>query len=122
MHPFPVLKTMSYLKAWRIKLAYSAPAAQVQERSQIFKMRGSKGGSGVGGGDRDSKWRLSIDLCTKCHFIWGSRGDWTSDWGLKHPFHHPPAQVKYESAVQIERYTAGSFRYSVRLERGKGER
>ena len=26
------------------------------------------------GADRNSKWRLSIDLCTKFHFIWGLKG------------------------------------------------
>ena len=39
-------------------------------------MKGSKGGSR--GTDRDSKWWLSIDPYTKCHFIWGraSSGGW----------------------------------------------
>ena len=42
--------------------------------ARLFIMRGRQGGSGVsggGGGWRDSKWRLSLDLCTKCNFIWG---------------------------------------------------
>ena len=33
--------------------------------------RGAQVGSGVA--DQDSKWRLSIDLCTKCRFIWGAQ-------------------------------------------------
>ena len=28
----------------------------------------------MGGADWDSKWWLSIDLCTKCNFIWGREG------------------------------------------------
>ena len=27
-----------------------------------------------GGGDWDSNWQLSIDLSTKCNFIWGRKG------------------------------------------------
>ena len=45
--------------------------------ARLFKMRGRQGGWGVSrgrGADRDSKWRLSIDLCTKCNFIWGQEG------------------------------------------------
>ena len=45
--------------------------------ARLFKMRGGKGDSGASGGGADwhSKWRLSIDLCTKCNFIggWGGR-------------------------------------------------
>ena len=43
---------------------------------RLFKMRGRQGGlMGVWeGADWDSKWWLSIDLCTKCNFIWGVRG------------------------------------------------
>ena len=39
-------------------------------------MRGRQGGlkGEQRGADRDSIWRLSIDLCTKCNFIWGARG------------------------------------------------
>ena len=90
MHNAPLpsfKKTVSYLKAWRIKLAYSAPAAQVQERSQIFKMRGSKGGSGVGGGRPGLKMVALHRPLYKVSFHLGLKGDWTSDWGLKHPFH-----------------------------------
>ena len=43
--------------------------------ARLFKMRGWQGGlRGEQGADWDSKWRLSIDLCTKCNFIWGARG------------------------------------------------
>ena len=43
--------------------------------ARLFKMWGSKGGPGVSRGDNwDSKWQLSIDLCTKCNFIWGQEG------------------------------------------------
>ena len=44
--------------------------------ARLFKMRGRQGGlrGERGEADRDSKWRLSIDLCTKCNFIWGARG------------------------------------------------
>ena len=44
--------------------------------ARLFKMRGRQGelrGKGGERPDRDSKWRLSIDLCTKCNFIWGAR-------------------------------------------------
>ena len=41
---------------------------------RLFKMRGRQGGlRGGGGADWDSKWRLSIDLCTKCNLIWEAR-------------------------------------------------
>ena len=48
-----------------------------QGRSQTFQNgRAARGGgSGVSrGADWDSKWRLSIDLCTKCNFIGGASG------------------------------------------------
>ena len=48
--------------------------------ASLFKIRRRQGGGGWGGGwHRDSKWRLTIDPCTKCHFIWGLKG-WASDW------------------------------------------
>ena len=53
--------------------------------SQNFQNEGATsgvGGSGDLGADRDSKWRLSIDL-TKCHFILGLKWGWDSDWALK---------------------------------------
>ena len=40
-------------------------------------MRGQQGGlkgERGGGADRDSKWWLSIDLCTKCNYIGGGQG------------------------------------------------
>ena len=40
--------------------------------ARLFKMRGVKGGSGRA--DQESNWRLSIDLSTKCHFIFFFRG------------------------------------------------
>ena len=44
-----------------------------------FQKRGGKGGGGRSGkADWDSKWGLSIDPCTKCHFMGGS---WASDGG-----------------------------------------
>ena len=53
-------------------------------------MRGGKGGSGVSGGgaDWDSKWRLCIDLCTKCYFIGGPEGGRVSARGAVVPL--PP--------------------------------
>ena len=55
----------------------------------LFKMRGRQGGGGSGsdggGGDRDSKLQLSIEPCTKCHFIGGSRGTGLLTGGLKPP-------------------------------------
>ena len=46
--------------------------------------RGGGSGDERGGADRDSKWRPSIDLCTKCHFIWGLvRDGWTSNGGKR---------------------------------------
>ena len=49
-------------------------AARLQGRSQTFQNEGAaRGAEGwAGGADRDSKWRLSIDLCIKCNFIWGA--------------------------------------------------
>ena len=46
-----------------------------QGRSQTFQNEGAaRGAEGwAGGADRDSKWRLSINLCTKCNFIWGGK-------------------------------------------------
>ena len=46
--------------------------------ARLFKMKGQQGGlrgeqGGERGADRDSKWQLSIDLCTKCNFIWGGQ-------------------------------------------------
>ena len=38
-------------------------------KGQQGGLRGEQGGER--GADRDSKWRLSIDLCTKCNFIGG---------------------------------------------------
>ena len=38
----------------------------------LFKMRRRQGGLGEEGAHQDWKWRLSIDPCTKCHFIWGA--------------------------------------------------
>ena len=41
---------------------------------------------GQGGwADRDSKWRLSIDPCIRCHFIWGAQGGLASDRGAQVP-------------------------------------
>ena len=48
-----------------------------QRHSQPFQNEGAaRGAQGLAGGgtDWDSKWRLSIDLCTKCNFIWGREG------------------------------------------------
>ena len=44
--------------------------------SQTFQNEGAARGAqgGAGGADWDSKWQLSIDLCTKYNFIWGKRG------------------------------------------------
>ena len=54
--------------------------------ARLFKMRGGKGGSRVSrGADWDSKWRLSIDLCAKCNFIWGQEGGRVSAWGRSPP-------------------------------------
>ena len=43
--------------------------------ARLFKMRGKQGGltSEQRGADWDSKWQLSIDLCTKCN-LGGKRG------------------------------------------------
>ena len=57
--------------------------------ARFFKMRGGKGGlRGKQGGDWDSKCRLSIDLCTKCNFIWGREGGKVS---VRPPLSPPPA-------------------------------
>ena len=57
---------------------------------KLFKMGEGQGGAG-GGADRDSKWWLSIDHCTKCHFIWGAQGRGQGFWlgGPHHPLPHP---------------------------------
>ena len=48
---------------------------QCQGRSQTFQNEGAaRGLRGEQGADWDSKCRLSIDLCTKCNFIWGGEG------------------------------------------------
>ena len=46
----------------------------MQGRSQTFQNEGAARGLRCEGADWDSKWRLSIDLCTKCNFIWGQEG------------------------------------------------
>ena len=48
----------------------------MQGRGQTFPNEGGgKGGvRDEQGAAWDPKWRLSIDLCTKCNFIWGARG------------------------------------------------
>ena len=58
----------------RNKMCVAAAAGRGVAR--LFKMMGWQEGSGVSGGgaDWDSKWRFSIDLCTKCNFIGGERG------------------------------------------------
>ena len=66
--------------------------APSQGRSQTFQnegaSRGAQGWAG-GGADWDSKWRLSIDLCTKCNFIWG-RGGQSFCRGQSPPCPPPP--------------------------------
>ena len=48
----------------------------MQGRSQTFQNEGAaRGAQGwARGADWDPKWRLSIDLCTKCYFIGGQEG------------------------------------------------
>ena len=56
-------------------------------RSQTFQNEGWQGRGLRGdseGADCDSKWRLSMDLCTKCDFIWGQEGGRVSA-GDSHP-------------------------------------
>ena len=63
-------------------------------RSQTFQNEGAARGlrGEQGGADWDSKWRLSIDLCTKCNFIWGGkRGGRVSARGDSRPPAPPPA-------------------------------
>ena len=74
--------------AWWEKLSYTLLD---QGRSQTFQNEGvSMGAQGwAGGADWDSKWRLSIDLCTKCNFIWGARGGRVSARGRSPPAPFP---------------------------------
>ena len=62
------------------------PLNRIQQgRNQIFRMRGRQWGR-RGWADRDSKWWLSIDPCTKCHLMGGGggrQGGRASDWGLQ---------------------------------------
>ena len=59
--------------------------------NRLFKIGGGKGGSGVSrGADWDSKWRLSIYLCTKCNFIWGQGGQSFCQRGSRPP---PPPSL-----------------------------
>ena len=55
-------------------------------RSQPFQNEGETTGAGA---DRDSNWRLSIDPCRKCHFIWGLRGDGFLTEGAQAPQPRP---------------------------------
>ena len=49
--------------------------------ARLLKMRGDN--VEFRGARADSKWRLSIDPGTKCHFILGAQGGgWASDWVL----------------------------------------
>ena len=60
------------------KSVKATPEYVTQGHSQTFQnegvARGLRGERGGGGADWDSKWQLSIDLCTKCNFIWGQGG------------------------------------------------
>ena len=61
--------------------------------ARLFKMRGRQGGAHewAGGADWYSKWWLSMDLCTKCNFIWGQEGGRVSAGGSCPPapwLHH----------------------------------
>ena len=60
---------------------------RVQGRSQTFQNEGAaRGAQGWAGGlTADSKWWLSIDLSTKCNFIWGGQGGQSSARGAVAP-------------------------------------
>ena len=53
------------------------------------------------GADWDSKWRLSIDLCTKCNFIWGREGDRVSDRGRSPPAPSSGYAAVYHRALSV---------------------
>ena len=53
--------------------------------ARLFKVK-RQGDAGV---DWDSKWRLSIDPCAKCHFIWGRKRCRASDLGAITPLAMP---------------------------------
>ena len=62
---------------------------------QPFQNEGAPTGAGA---DQDSNWRLSIDPCRKCHFIWGLKGDGFLIEGAQAPQSRPslttfPAKV-----------------------------
>ena len=60
--------------------------AGADRRSQPFQNEGAPREAGA---DRDSNWRLSIDPCRKCHFIWGLKGDGFLTEGAQAPRSDP---------------------------------
>ena len=55
----------------------------MQGRSQTFQNEGAA--RAAQRADWDSKWRLTIDLCTKCNFIGGKKGGRVSARGQLPP-------------------------------------
>ena len=73
---------------WNIRKEFSVFVARGK---QTFQNRGRQGGlRGEQGADWDSKWRLSIYLCTKCNFIWGQGGQSFCQRGSRPP---PPPSL-----------------------------
>ena len=68
-----------------------------QGRSKTFQngrgARGAQGRAWEEGTDWDSKWRLTIDFCTKCNFIWGSRLGWGRVSARGRSTHAPPGHA-----------------------------
>ena len=71
---YPPGSTVRQARVYRPNFKSRGLIRWVRGVARLFKMRGRQGGlRGEQGADRDSKWRLSIDLCTKCNFIWGGK-------------------------------------------------
>ena len=64
---------LSYLGLLIVGLLQWGTVMYAGAQPDFSKWGGDKGGS-KGGAGRDSKWRLSIDPCTKCYLIWGQGG------------------------------------------------
>ena len=72
-----------------------------QGRSQTFQNEGAARGA-----DRDSKWRLSIDPCTKFHFIWGAQGGLDFWLGGSSP---PPLRPEGKYCMHLKNWSSSDL-------------